>query len=288
MSKGLLERKNFSVEARYRNNPAGLEYRMPLFMEELAFKLAAKNPSWRFELDKCWGYDHSDTTKPVSFATFKVLDSDGAKIGSVSADYRYAQGGREDCYEIKNKRFARGSKKTASLTTAVREIQKTFRSDTHKEIISEAVEQFQDVKHSQRRRKQQHLNQHEHNLKSRAWEFAQSDKYAQAFIEYCEPNKEAIEALGQRAVLDMEIKTIEDIETMFKAHETCLLIRHENSWIIRIGEEVKLCNDSSLSNNVRMKLGMLKLVEAEQFVKNVGCKVNDYTFVVTLEKGETP
>jgi hypothetical protein len=125
-------------------------------------------------------------------------------------------------------------------------------------------------------------------LKAKAWVFAQSDKYAEAFIEYCSLDTKTVESLGERAVLDMEIKTIEDIETMFNANETCLLIRHENSWIMRIGADVKLCNDSSLSNNVRMKLGMLKLVEAEQFVKDVGCRVNDYTFVITLEKGETP
>ncbi len=288
MSTGLLERKNFSIEARYRNNPAGLEIRMPPFMEELAFKLAAKNPSWRFELNGTMGYTHHDKTKPVFFAEFKVSDSDGIKLGVVHTDYRYAQGGREDCYEIKNKRFARGVKKTASLTTAVREIQKAFRSDTPKELISEALDGFQGIRHVQRRRKQNQHNLHEHTLKAKAWVFAQSDKYAEAFIEYCSLDTKTVESLGERAVLDMEIKTIEDIETMFNANETCLLIRHENSWIMRIGADVKLCNDSSLSNNVRMKLGMLKLVEAEQFVKDVGCRVNDYTFVITLEKGETP
>ena len=46
-------------------------------------------------------------------------------------------------------------------------------------------------------------------------------------------------------------------------------------------------NDSSLPNDVRMKLGMLKLVDDDQFIENIGCRVNSYTFVVTLEQGET-
>jgi hypothetical protein len=47
---------------------------------------------------------------------------------------------------------------------------------------------------------------------------------------------------------------------------------------------VDLFDDNTLPDWMRGKLGMLKLVQPEQFISNAGCRVNDETFVLMVEE----
>jgi hypothetical protein len=279
----LLARKNFTVEADFRDKiNDSTEVRLATHMEELALKLAAKNPSWRFELRQSWSDFTNESTAKV-FNTFRIKDSEGRELGRVGSDYRYTAQGKVYCYLIANKRFPRGNKKTASLATAMREIQKAFRADTTKELISNAMSNFDDVQRNQIHHRRYELRDAQRQLKEAMQRFVVTQQF-EAFLEYCETSDQTgNNAVTANAKLEMEIKTIEDIQQKFDTHKTCLLIRHADSWILRIDDDVKMCNDSSLPKDTRMKLGMLKLVDKEQFIENVGCKVNDYTFVITLE-----
>jgi hypothetical protein len=51
-----------------------------------------------------------------------------------------------------------------------------------------------------------------------------------------------------------------------------------------VGDDVQLYDDNSLPETMRGKLGMLKLVDAEYFIENVGCRVNDEVFVVLMDE----
>ena len=284
----LLQHKNFSLASEYigKIDTTTADGVLITHLQELALKLFAKNPSWRFELDDT--YNSADDK--IIFRTFRVMDSHGAKLGRVGNDWRFGQGGRVPLYVLHNKRFNRGVKKTASLPTAMRDIQKTFRSDTHDELIDVAMDDFNGMSRMQARTKTHHFDRAKHVVKDAAYNFVMSADQGQldVFTDYCQRhNRNASDALSSGVKLQLEIKTIEDIANKFDTHQTCLLIRHENSWIMRIADDVKVCNDSSLPNDVRMKLGMLKLVDDDQFIENVGCRVNSYTFVVTLEQGET-
>jgi hypothetical protein len=286
----LLQHKNFSLASEYigKIDTTTAEGVLTTHLQELALKLFAKNPSWRFELDETW--NSTTTEDKIIFRAFKVMDSHGAKLGRVGTDWRFGQGGKVSLYVLHNKRFNRGMKKTASLPTAMRDIQKTFRSDTHDELIDVATNDFNGMSRMQARQKAHHLERSQNVVKDAAYNFVMSADQGQldVFTDYCERhNRNASDALSSGVKLRLEIKTIEDIANKFDKHQTCLLIRHENSWIMRIADDVKVCNDSSLPNDVRMKLGMLKLVDDDQFIENVGCRVNSYTFVVTLEQGET-
>jgi hypothetical protein len=288
----LLQHKNFSLASEYigKIDTTTAEGVLTTHLQELALKLFAKNPSWRFELDETW--NSTTTEDKIIFRAFKVMDSHGAKLGRVGTDYRYSYNGdgKVSLYVLHNKRFNRGVKKTASLPTAMRDIQKAFRSDTHDELIDVAMDDFSGMSRMQARQKGHQQERANHVVKDAAYNFVMSADQGQldVFTNYCERhNKDASNALSLGAKLQLEIKTIEDIANKFDTHQTCLLIRHENSWIMRIADDVKVCNDSSLPNDVRMKLGMLKLVDDDQFIENIGCRVNSYTFVVTLEQGET-
>lgn len=248
-------------------------------MWELVSALAPKNPDWTFVLTQGWAQNEN----VMYFAGFKVVDSNDVELGKVLTDTRYSSSaGAQPAYLINSKHLAsrRGEKKTTKLDVAIREIKKTFRPDTQAEVIataiSDATDTYRDAKHKKRWASDRLVA----TLKEKAYLWVREyhlDEFSASVDEATQKKlKEHIE-------LEMEIKTIEDVGDKIDTAKSYLIIKDGSRYIVRIDDNVKLCDDSSLPEDVRSKLGMLKLVEVSQFIDNVGCRVNDNTFVVVKE-----
>jgi hypothetical protein len=79
-----------------------------------------------------------------------------------------------------------------------------------------------------------------------------------------------------------EMLTIDKVKSQFEAGKTALVIKDDGKYLVKMGDAIQLFNDNTLPEDMRGKLGMLKLVEAEAFVSNVGCRINDEVFVVVM------
>ena len=248
-------------------------------MWELVSALAPKNPDWTFVLTQGW----ANNENTVYFAGFKVVDSYDVELGKVLSDTRYSSNaGAQPAYLINSKHLAsrRGEKKTTKLDVAIREIKKTFRPDTQDEVIATAIddatETYRDVRHKKRWASDRLVA----TLKEKAYVWVREnclDAFSASVDEVTQKK------LREQAELEMEIKTVEDIGDKIDTDKSYLIIKDGSRYIVRIDDNVKLCDDSSLPEEVRSKLGMLKLVEVSQFIDNVGCRVNDNTFVVVKE-----
>jgi hypothetical protein len=84
-------------------------------------------------------------------------------------------------------------------------------------------------------------------------------------------------------VLDTEMKTIERVQQEFSNDKTALVVKDSGKYLVRIGDKVDLYDDNSLPVDMRMKMGMLKLVEDEQYLTDVGCKVTSEIFVLLVD-----
>ncbi len=60
-----------------------------------------------------------------------------------------------------------------------------------------------------------------------------------------------------------------------------LVIIDQDNYIVRLGDEVSLHTADTLSQDVRTKLGMLKLAEPESIFPDIGCRVSSDTFLIT-------
>ena len=76
------------------------------------------------------------------------------------------------------------------------------------------------------------------------------------------------------------MKSLEAIREQFTKDESALVIKYEGKYIVKFGDNINLYSDDTLPMEFRGKLGMLKLVDNEQFVSNAGCKVTDEIFVL--------
>jgi hypothetical protein len=81
-----------------------------------------------------------------------------------------------------------------------------------------------------------------------------------------------------------EMLTIEKVKSQFENGKTALVIKDDGKYLVKIGDAIQLYDNNTLPEDMRGKLGMLKLVEAEAFVSNVGCRINDEVFVLVVEE----
>ena len=259
---------------------AGLDKKM----WELVGTLAPKNPDWIFVLSRGWDISDKEEEPPhIRFSNVKVTNTDGAELGILRLDSRYTYEGTKQVYQIINDRVGhRGTTKTVSLTSAVRTIKKTFRADTQTEVVNKALSRASEVAQDALRSKNWERNRAQSNVISATYEWVAGNPTR--LREFRDASSNDIRnKLDTSITLAMEIGTIESVRDKIDTDKSYLVIKDGDRYIVRIDDTVKLCDDSSLSEDVRSKLGMLKLVEVSQFVDNVGCRVNENTFVVVKD-----
>jgi hypothetical protein len=96
--------------------------------------------------------------------------------------------------------------------------------------------------------------------------------------------KPMLKKLEQTGKHKQDMLTIESIKEKFGSEHTALIIKDEGKYMVKIGQDVQIYDDNTLPEHMRGKLGMLKLVEAEHFISNIGCRINDEIFVVLTEE----
>jgi hypothetical protein len=84
-------------------------------------------------------------------------------------------------------------------------------------------------------------------------------------------------------LLDTEMKTIERVQADFSKNKTALVVKDTGKYLVKVGDNVELYDDNTLPLDIRMKMGMLKLVNDEQYITDVGCKVTSEIFVLLVD-----
>jgi hypothetical protein len=104
-------------------------------------------------------------------------------------------------------------------------------------------------------------------------------------------SKRVLDAYESSQVLAMEMKSIAEIQTLYGKDESLLVVKDGGKYLVRMGDKVDIHDDTTLPVDIRMKLGMLKLVGDGEFITEVGCRVSSEIFVLqadltNVSKGE--
>jgi hypothetical protein len=249
-------------------------------LKQVIVKLAPMYPLWQFVV--------SNVTMGDEAHTFKVM-ANGQELGSISRMYH----GSNYVIAITNHRISenrtRGSEyKTKDVDKAVLKVKKTFFPRNPSERLSEAATETDRFLNGQENGKQRALNKHEYSINEAMMEYVKGAGYA-AFLTYVndmEPRlRDGVLAHIQgEKELQMEVKSIEEIRRQFESQIAALIVRDSGKYLVRIDDNVQIYDDNTLPESMRGKLGMLKLVDAGFFLSDVGCRVNDEVFVVTVDE----
>lgn len=246
---------------------------IPVRVCRLVWMLAKEYPLWTF--------------KVIGWRTFKVL-KDGEELGQIGEEWY----GSKQAITIRNDRIAAQNERknayhTQDIDKAVLRVKKMFQPMTLAERMVKARTDANTVLLRQYRgahRNTQVLrNQMDQSLMEyayahmgqyMAWLKAKNDLTMLGVIERHEKSK-------------VDMQTIEEAQKAFdNKHKHALIVLADGKYIVKVLDNVQLYDDTTLPHDLRGKLGMLKLVEAEQMVTGIGCRVSDEIFVVLHESND--
>lgn len=242
-------------------------------------KLVVERPLWRFvAVNKNWNHriDKVDVMQ------------DGEVLGSL--DVVYYRG--EHCVEVKNKRITdarhrNNGYRTKDADKAIATVKKMFSRKTVTERIVQAVNDAGTTLDKLSRSKSRDAYQLANQLKTEASVFAFGSGLSQ-FQQHLRDTHKG-DWYERKEVVDSEMRTIEEAKKKFENNKTVLVVRTDGQYVVKTSGQVDVFDDNTLPEKYKAKIGMLKLVEDEEFVTSIGCRVNSETFVLLdeeLENGE--
>ena len=252
----------------------------PTDMCRLVMNLAMANPLWRFVVTDTMG-DH----KPVGFT---VVDS-GEEIGKIGRQYYrgdYKLSLTND--RISDARERTSSYRTGDVDKAILMAKKMFFRLKPNERIDKAYEKARNVMNNQAHEKSRDMRYSERETQESALKFVMGTGLP-LFLAYVNglpesEKKPMLKKLEETKKFKDDMLTIESIRNRFGDNKAALVIKDEGKYLVKIGQDVQVYDDNTLPVEMRGKLGMLKLVEAEHFVSDIGCRINDEIFVVLTEE----
>ena len=252
----------------------------PADMCRLVMNLAMANPLWRFVVT-----DTMSGWRPVNFS---VIDS-GEVIGKIGRQYYrgdYKLSLTND--RISDARERTSSYRTGDVDKAILMAKKMFFRLKPNERIDKAYSEANRVMNSQWHDKQREHRYAEREIESSAVKFIMGTGFP-LFLSYLDglpehEKKPMLKKMEQASKHKQDMLTIESIKEKFGSEHTALIIKDEGKYMVKIGQDVQIYDDNTLPVEMRGKLGMLKLVEAEHFVSSVGCRINDEIFVVLTQE----
>jgi len=270
-------------------------------MTELVRQAVLKWPQWQFKLKlhQRPRFVDGDNGKVVKFIVTNVgvNSEDGIPIGRIQANDRWKRyGDNEKTVKLHNARINKARQRSDCYETkdwkaAIREMKKTFYAPTVTEVMEEAKStawnRIRQLSHTPQR-KIDHVCM---RLAPIALDYiSASEERMGVFDHWCRLKgvapADTMQMLTSYGEERKNLNTIVGVQQAFDSDKTVLVVKTQNGYILQFDKDVKLCDDSTLPQSIRAKLGMLKLVEPSQVVDGVGCRVNDDTFVVVSD--ETP
>jgi len=254
-------------------------------LDPVVNRLASLNPLWTFVINNS-GLGTGSNRVASGFS----VKLDGEELGTIGLSY---MGQRGKVIAICNDRIGRGRQRSDSYRTvdadkAVLMAKKMFGKMNPNERISKAKDAAERIVTRASWNKERERTMHQSNIKNEMLVWAETKGNA-LFMEYLKV--EAIPSLKHKVttsmekveLLDTEMKTIERVQQDFSKNKTALVVKDTGKYLVKIGDKVDLYDDNTLPVDMRMKIGMLKLVEDEHYLTDIGCKVTNEIFVLLVD-----
>lgn len=249
---------------------------------DVVYPLAKMKPQWLFvglgENERSNAHI-STLSKTLTVADFDVFE-DGELLGNISI--RYIRNSHK--IYVCNDRLRAARHRSSGYATmdpdkAIKQVRKTFYSRTNSEMVEKAYNTADSILNDIYYNKQREFASRESVLYKEASAFARAnfEMYLAMF-----PTKE--KAAKEFEETTTEYLAIKDVRAAYTksdgAHMIC--VRKDGTYLVVGGRDdtpIVFTNDT-LPENIKSKLGMLKLVDAGTVISTSGVRIDGNTFIV--------
>ena len=241
--------------------------------------LAVKHPEWEFRCKDSRAYGGQDDLYDICAQEFSVFHK-REEIGSLSTDYSY--GHNKYMFSLTNDRIYKEMTKTkdiktANLSKAVKIAEKYFSVRTPTEIVEVAMVEADHAMHMQSSIKAGSMNSLQGKVFDNFMRFVIShmDMLMQSLHDQKDKDR-----IHEYIKLSDEVKLLESIRDELDGFKAIFVFQNEQTYLVKERGSLMSLQAEQLSEHVRHKLGVLKLVENNQAVENVGFRVSEHSFVL--------
>lgn len=243
---------------------------LSLRLTQYVWALAKEHPLWTFKM--------------FSYRSFEVL-KDGESLGHVGEEWY----GRNYALYVRNDRIAQQNERknayhTQDISKAMLRVKKMFSPMTMIERVSKAREKAESVLLRQARGNNRLVETHESPIRRNMMEYA--NEHFSQYVLWLKAKHDLtmLAHLKELEEAKVDMATIQETQKAFDSKgKHALIVLADGKYIVKVLDNVQLYDDTTLPVDLRGKLGMLKLVEDEQMVTGIGCRVSNEIFVVLHE-----
>jgi hypothetical protein len=259
------------------------------FLQPFIEKLALKYPQWTFEEDNTnYKWDNS-TGKSIKTdlqaLCFKVMDK-REELGQVYTQSYHSSHGQQFCidnFRVSQLRERGNGMKTIHEKKALKHVDKFFGKKNLDEKLKDATTQAQQCIY----RVSSDLNQ------KFDWEWNRIEEVGKQFImrnhfeefvgyvnENAHPNSHNVNMAELPEKFERKMSARQVSDAFDKGKHYLVYVDGQNYAIFRKNEPTQIKVSEELPEFIRRSVGLLKLVEDNQIVSGIGCRVNATTYVV--------
>ena len=259
-------------------------YKVTSVLADVIWELALKNPMWSFKVTNFSWADGNAATKTMVANKF-VVSHNWETLGTIERGYRSNTGA---IIEIESHRITtrQNNYRTDNSEKAIAKVRKTFKPRSVPEVAAEAVEKADVVVRQERHNKERAVRRYTEEIKQKAIDYVTKGPGYDLFLEHAKQTGDLSvhNSLGMLQIATDELSTIEGIRDAMGAKKSALIVVDEGKYLVKTNDNVQLYDDTTLPIEFREKLGLLKLVNEQQFITDVGCRVNKEIYVLKLDE----
>jgi hypothetical protein len=252
-------------------------------LEPVIEKLAVLYPLWRFE-----GSGHQSlNNQGVVWLTKFDVSCDGETLGMIERRYE----GRDYQICVTNDRIRAKMERTNYYKTkdpikAIAKVKKMFGPKDTQELAGVSREDAAKIAQNAVWDKKREGDAAEDVVQRAAKKYVMGAGF-DTFMAYVKdhlPAQEYALLVEKREVSKQALedtKTIEKVQEVLQQKENgAVVTRRGNTYVVEHKDKVEICDDNTLPEWIRSRIGMLKLIEPAQFVSDLGMRAGVNTFVI--------
>ena len=269
------------VWAKSKATPPSKPVTLSMRLAPLAYEAAKKFPRWKFIGAPSMGYDDR-----MEVAKLNVYEG-REKIGTINTT-QTRQGVK---YVIGNERIAKGRKRgnhaeTGDIKKALKLMAKSFGGKTTTEKLNEANAKLSGQLHSGNSAAQAQYNCAMHALKRDLDDYilANLEEVSAAAIAAGANPNQVNEIPSLKEAYDTTLRVTKAYSTL--PHKGAFVLLNGRDYLVRDGKDQSplVLSSEQLPSDLKGKLGLLKLLEDNHFMKDVGYRLDATTFFVMQEE----